>query len=51
MGQVTRPTKGGILVKISPPQGGNLVKISAHQGGKEVITDTEAGASLTTEPR
>jgi len=40
MGQVTRPAKGGYLVKISRPEGGNLVKISAQKGGKEVITDT-----------
>jgi hypothetical protein len=42
MGQVTQPTKGGKLVKISAPQGGNLVEISAQTGGKEVITDKSA---------
>jgi len=41
MGQVTRPAKGGKLVKIFPRQGGNVVKISAQKGGKEVITDIE----------
>src|SRR5437879_5457055 len=40
-GQVTRPAKGGKLVKTFPRQGGNVVKISAQKGGKEVITDIE----------